>query len=191
MVLWFAWYVTWVAAVAWSARTKVQMKTDMAGLSRLCFSVGLVLLLFVPAHMGTVAFGTDFADSMTGRLWQESAQVAWSLFAVVVACFGFCWWARVHLGRLWSGFVTLKEGHHIVDTGPYGLVRHPIYSGIIAAALATALMKATPAALAGFALTAAGLSMIAKIEERFLREQLGTEAYDGYRRRVGMLIPGF
>jgi protein-S-isoprenylcysteine O-methyltransferase Ste14 len=121
--------------------------------------------------------------------WNEPNWVAWGLFALVAASFGFCWWARRHLGRLWSGFVTLKEGHRVVDTGPYGLVRHPIYSGVMFAALATALIRASPMALAGFVLVVVGFAMTARIEEHFLREQLGAGAYDDYRRRVPMLVP--
>ena len=93
------------------------------------------------------------------------------------------------MGRLWSGYVTLKEGHRVVDTGPYALVRHPIYSGITFAALATAALRASPAGFFGIALIAVGLAMTAKIEERFLREQLGLESYDAYSRRVAMLVP--
>jgi protein-S-isoprenylcysteine O-methyltransferase Ste14 len=85
--------------------------------------------------------------------------------------------------------VTLKEDHRIVDTGPYGLVRHPIYSGVMFAALMTALLKASPAAMAGFVLVCVGFAMTARIEERFLRSQLGTHAYDAYSRRAPMLIP--
>jgi len=110
---------------------------------------------------------------------------------LVIAGFGFCWWARLHLGRLWSLLVTLKEDHRIVDTGPYGLVRHPIYSGVMFAALMTALMKASPASLAGALLVCVGFAITAQVEERFLRDQLGAEAYDAYSRRVPMLIPRF
>jgi protein-S-isoprenylcysteine O-methyltransferase Ste14 len=78
----------------------------------------------------------------------------------------------------------------VVDTGPYGLVRHPIYSGIIFAALVTALLRASPLAFVGFALFAVGFAMTAAIEERFLRQQLGVDAYDAYSRRVPMLVPG-
>ncbi|MGD0189370.1 MAG: isoprenylcysteine carboxylmethyltransferase family protein [Rhizomicrobium sp.] len=186
VVLWVVWYVSWIMAAAWQDRTKVRMVTDMAGIHRALFSVGLVLLLFVPTGS---AFSLPRWGSLTQRLWAEPGWLQWSLFALVVASFAFCWWARLHLGRLWSGFVTLKEGHRIVDTGPYGLVRHPIYSGIMMAALATAALKATPVAVAGFAFTILGLSMTARIEEKFLRAQLGADAYDDYRRRVGMLVP--
>ncbi len=185
-VLWGVWYVTWVAAVIWSNKTKIQMKTDMAGLHRLVSNVGM-LLLFVPTASIPPSWGV-FAW-LDRKAWNEPDWLAWGFFAFVGASFGFCWWARRHLGRLWSGFVTLKEGHRVVDTGPYGLVRHPIYSGVMAAALATALIRASPMALAGFVLIVAGFAMTARIEERFLREQLGADAYDAYRRRVPMLVP--
>jgi protein-S-isoprenylcysteine O-methyltransferase Ste14 len=183
-ILWFVWYVSWIAAVVWSAKTKVQMRTDRCAVYRFVFTLGL-FFLFVPV-------GAKPAPSLapyTQALWREPAWMEWALFALVAACFGFCWWARVHLGRLWSGYVTLKEDHRIVDTGPYALVRHPIYSGIIAASLVTALMKADAAALAGFALVTLGLFLTARVEERFLRAQLGADAYDSYRTRVAMLVP--
>lgn len=122
-------------------------------------------------------------------LWRAPAWMEWALFAGCVAGFAFCWWARIHLGRLWSGLVTAKAGHRIVDTGPYRLVRHPIYAGLIAAAACEALLKANPAAFVGAALLAAGFAMTARKEERFLRQRLGAEAYDSYSRRVAMLVP--
>lgn len=185
-ILWFVWYVPWIGAVIWSDKTKIQMKTDMGGLHRILSNVGFVLL-FVPSNSIPPTWGV-FAV-LGRRVWSEPNWLAWGLFALVASSFGFCWWARLHLGRLWSGFVTLKEGHRVVDTGPYGLVRHPIYSGVMFAALATALIRASPMALAGFVLVVVGFAMTARIEERFLREQLGAGDYDDYRRRVPMLVP--
>lgn len=188
-VLWAIWYSTWMLAVVLSGKTQVQMRTDMVGIHRAAASIG-AMLLFLPAtpYGGSTPDGT--MALFRHRLWDTSPDLDWSLFALTIAAFTFCWWARLHLGRLWSGFVTLKEDHRIVDTGPYGLVRHPIYCGVIVAGVATALIRATPVALAGSGLLAIGFWAIARLEERFLRQQLGVEAYDVYRRRVGMLIPG-
>jgi protein-S-isoprenylcysteine O-methyltransferase Ste14 len=186
-ILWIVWYATWIAAVAWSAKTKVQMRTDMVGLHRVLLGIGAVML-FVPSDAGNL-FGIASSAWLTQKLWREPDWAAWSLFGLVAVGFGFCWWARVHLGRLWSGYVTLKEGHRVIDTGPYALVRHPIYSGIIFAALATAALRASAAGLIGVVLIALGVAITAKIEERFLREQLGPESYDAYSRRVAMLVP--
>jgi protein-S-isoprenylcysteine O-methyltransferase Ste14 len=179
--VWGVWYWTWIAAVIFSSRTKVQMRRDAAGLHRALASIG-VLLLFVPNRW-------SHAGALARPLWTVPPGVEWGLLALVVAGFGFCWWARLHLGRLWSGFVTLKEDHHIVDTGPYALVRHPIYSGVMFSALMTALMKVSPASLVGCVMVCVGFAMTARIEEGFLRGQLGAEAYDAYSRRVPMLIP--
>jgi len=187
-VLWVAWYVTWIGAVIWSGKTKTQMKTDMVGPHRLLAGVG-GMMVFLPSH--GVWQTQSVWTLLRTRLWETNPALDWTLFALTVGAFAFCWWARIHLGRLWSGFVTLKEDHHIVDTGPYGLVRHPIYAGVMAALLATAFIRATPAALIGWPLFALGFSMTARIEERFLRTELGAEAYDAYSRRVGMLIPRF
>ena len=85
--------------------------------------------------------------------------------------------------------MTVKPDHYIVDTGPFRLVRHPIYSGVIAATLCLALIKATPTTLAGVVLFALGFWLTARKEERFLRETLGAEGYDSYSRRTGMLVP--
>jgi protein-S-isoprenylcysteine O-methyltransferase Ste14 len=187
-LLWIVWYITWIAAVAWSAKTKVQMKTDMFGLHRFLLSVGMLLILVMPRAGGPL-FGIPFTTALTQQWWTAPIWMEWAFFVLVAAGFAFCWWARLHLGRLWSGFVTLKEGHRVIDTGPYALVRHPIYSGIIFAALMTALQRANLLALAGFACMTVGLSMTARIEEGFIRAQLGAETYDAYARRVKMLVP--
>jgi protein-S-isoprenylcysteine O-methyltransferase Ste14 len=178
IAVWVVWYATWVATVLWSGRTQVRMRTDHSGWHRALASFG-ILLLFVP----------NFAGAPGAPLWSAPAAVQWLLLALTVAGFGFCWWARLHLGRLWSLLVTLKEDHRIVDTGPYALVRHPIYSGLMFSAAATALMRASPAALAGAALVCVGFAITARIEEGFLRAQLGAAAYDAYSRRVPMLVP--
>jgi protein-S-isoprenylcysteine O-methyltransferase len=52
---------------------------------------------------------------------------------------GFAVWARVSLGRNWISQPAVKEHHELVTTGPYTYVRHPIYAGIMLAALGTAL----------------------------------------------------
>ena len=117
------------------------------------------------------------------------AGFGWTLVAVAALGFACTWWARIHLGRLWSGTVTRKAEHHVVDTGPYAIVRHPIYTGILIALLATALVRGTATALVGFVLLTVGFYLKARLEESFLRSELGEDAYGAYARRVPMLIP--
>ena len=101
----------------------------------------------------------------------------------------FTWWARIHLGRFWSNAITRKEDHNIVDSGPYRLVRHPIYTGLIVAILATGAAVATAESLLGALLISFGEWQKARMEERFLTTELGSEAYEAYRRRVPMIVP--
>ena len=111
------------------------------------------------------------------------------MFALVVAGLAFAWWARLHLGSLWSSSVTKKADHRIVDTGPYRLVRHPIYTGFLLSIAATAGQLGTAYAVAGVLFFVAGFWIKARLEERFLRVELGEGDYDAYRRRVPMLLP--
>jgi protein-S-isoprenylcysteine O-methyltransferase Ste14 len=79
------------------------------------------------------------------------------------------------------------EGGRLVDTGVYGLVRHPIYTGIITAAVGWGLLAASPAALA----VAAGIGVFFDLKSR--REEAwllaAYPAYAGYRAQVRKLIP--
>ena len=58
-------------------------------------------------------------------LWQLGYRGTFVLVAIMLISLCFTRWARVHLGRLWSGVITRKEGHKLIDTGPYAFVRHP------------------------------------------------------------------
>ncbi len=188
LIAWWVWYATWIAAVVFSARTKVQKGGDMVSPGRALMGIGFGLI-FVPGSSWTRLAGGSPWAILTRPLWSAPEALNWVWFALVLAGFAFCWWARLHLGRLWSGLTTLKDGHHIVDTGPYGMVRHPIYSGILFSALMTVGLDATVVALIGFLSLTFGLAIISRLEERFLRDQLGEEAYGAYAARVPRLIP--
>jgi protein-S-isoprenylcysteine O-methyltransferase Ste14 len=132
---------------------------------------------------------TSYWPMWSGALWATPEPIGWAMFALVVAGFAFTWMARLHLGPLWSNTLAPTEDHRIVDTGPYGIVRHPVYAGLLLAALATAAERGRIEALAGAGVLIAALSLRAKLEERFLRRDLGDAAYAAYRARVPMLIP--
>ena len=83
----------------------------------------------------------------------------------------------------------MKPDHKVVDTGPYALVRHPIYTGILLAGYATAALKGTVLGIAGASVITLGIWMKARLEETWLAQELGAEAYGGRRRRLPMLVP--
>lgn len=175
---WATWLISWFAAAAWSDRTVKRPAIRREVLYRALTLAGTMLLWdWIPGGRRVI------------RIWQPGPALAWSETALVVAGLAFTWWARLHLGRLWSSSVTRKEHHHVVHSGPYGLVRHPIYSGVLLAILATAALRGTAFALAGAGVLIASIYIKARVEEQFLREQLGTIAYDAYSHRVPMLVP--
>jgi protein-S-isoprenylcysteine O-methyltransferase Ste14 len=178
VALWIAWAVSWVAAARWSGRTEKRLGMRIQASHRVPLIAGFVILA-MPAH--------GYEGSL--RLWHVTRAEAWGCVTLLVAGFAFAWWARLHLGRLWSGSITRKEDHRVVDSGPYGIVRHPIYSGMLLAILGTMLAKGTVPGVAGAALSALALWIKARMEERWLASELGEGAYAAYRRRVPMLLP--
>ena len=189
---WVAWMVSWWLAAVWRKRA-VKRPPGVQELLHLTPTIaGFVMLFFThapPADPSLQVMNPSRAPFEPIQLWRTPLEAGWACFALVVAGFLFCWWARVHLGQLWSGNITLKADHRVVDTGPYRLVRHPIYTGLILAALATALEKATVLGLSGVLLITFGFWLKARFEEGFLRAQLGAAAYDAYAARTPMLIP--
>ena len=177
---WLAWIISWFAAAGWSARTVKRPAVRRELLYRALTILGTILLWDWYAGAG---------QRRVGLLWRPGPALAWGEAALVVAGLAFTWWARAHLGRLWSSTVTRKEHHHVIDSGPYGLVRHPIYTGVLLAVLATAALRGTAAAVAGTGVLIAAVYIKARVEEQFLREQLGAQEYDAYSRRVPMLVP--
>lgn len=178
IVLWAAWAISWLVAALWSTKTerRVGMKGELA--YRMVLVAG-ALLFFPRAH--------GYHGPM--RLWLVTLDQAWVCIVLLALGFVFTWWARIHLGALWSGWITRKADHRVVDTGPYGIVRHPIYTGILVAVYATAVLKGTILGLLGAFLITIGLWMKARLEERWLREELDPGAYDAYRSKVPMLVP--
>ena len=113
-----------------------------------------------------------------------------SLVGVVlcVAGLGLCIWARLTLGRNWSGAVTVKEGHELIERGPYRLVRHPIYTGLLAMFLGTVIVLGNVAGIAGLMLVSVSFWIKLRDEERIMLKQFPNQ-YAAYQQRVKRIIP--
>lgn len=178
VALWIGWALSWILAMGWSSKAE----NRASFMSQLPYRIILIA--------GGVIFGIPSEQPGQIRLWPlMNLPAVWACIAVVALGCAFSWWARIYLGELWSGWITKKPGHHVVDTGPYGIVRHPIYTGILIGILGTMVAKGTLYGLIGMVIIVFGLWLKARQEEKFLREQLGADAYDDYRRRVPMLVP--
>lgn len=177
-LIWIGWLISWIAASFWSARAQKRAATLETWTYRAAMIGGGILLV-------------PWTSPLLGEkpIWEVSYGGAVALAAVMLAGLSLTWWARIYLGPLWSSVITRKEDHSIVDTGPYALVRHPIYTGLIIALLATAAAEGRATALIGAAFVIFGVWLKARTEERFLMAELGAEIYGSYCRRVSMLIP--
>jgi protein-S-isoprenylcysteine O-methyltransferase Ste14 len=173
--LWALWLVTWHLAAFWRSTPTAKAERRSYRLLFALVALGFFLVFNAIPRLGQPL------------LWPVSAPLGWSMEGLIVVGILFAWWARVHLGKLWSGGIERMAEHRVVDTGPYALVRHPIYTGLILAIFATAAIRGTPWALLGAALFALGFALKAKVEERFLEAELG--GYDAYRARVPMIVP--
>ena len=175
-LIWTIFGLSWLAAALWRGRQVTAVRPSSYRAQLVMASVGY-LALFVEA------------PPLRHRLWLPPLAAQWGMVVLVVLGTGLAWWARIHLGALWSGGIVRREGHRVVDSGPYAMVRHPIYTGLILGAIGVAAIKATPVAIIGALLIAFGFGRKARMEERFLAAELGEDAYAAYRARVPMLVP--
>ncbi|MGN6368076.1 MAG: SpoIIE family protein phosphatase [Phycisphaerae bacterium] len=124
---------------------------------------------------------------LSGEIYQSDL-AEWLGMWVALGGLAFAVWARVHLGKYWSSAVSLKEGQRVVRTGPYEIVRHPIYTGISTGALGTAIAGGTLDGFVGWALILGGYLLKLRREEAVLTKELGEE-YSRYREEVPALLP--
>jgi protein-S-isoprenylcysteine O-methyltransferase Ste14 len=173
----------WVALLGywlWAARDTRPTKSTEGVLLRMQHIVPLVFAFLLIFH------GSD-AYLVYGS-WHRQPVVEYAGVAATVAGLLVMVWGRVHLGRYWSGMVTLKEGHRLIRTGPYAWVRHPLYSGLLLGAAGSALAAGTGDAAAGFVLLAAAYVVKLRREETLLTREFGEE-YARFMREVPALVP--
>lgn len=108
--------------------------------------------------------------------------------AVQLAGLAFAIWARVTLGEHWSGTVTIKEGHELIQRGPYAVVRHPIYTGLIVAFLGTAVLVGDLRGWLALACAVAAIAIKVPVEERFMARAF-PDGWPAYRKRVKAIVP--
>ena len=145
------------------------------------FAIALIeylLLFWMVRHFG-------FAHS---RFLPDSVIYLWIGLTMTFAGVMFAIWARVTLGRNWSGIVTVKRDHELIRTGPYALVRHPIYTGITFAVFGTAIFIGEIKSLIVVVAMLSVFTYKMKIEEQFMTEQFGSE-YASYRQTTKALVP--
>ena len=110
-------------------------------------------------------------------------------FALAIAGLAFSVWARVYLGSNWSPIVMLRKGQTLVRSGPYGIVRHPIYSGLVVAITGTALVFGGYRVIISIVCVFLFAWVRIADEEKLMLNQFG-EDYVKYRKEVKAIVPG-
>lgn len=174
-ILWLLWLAYWLIEATNTARAQKSESLQTAIIYRGATVIGILLI-----------FGLK---RPWARLWPVSVPLLCVAIILMLCGFSFAIWARRHLGRYWSARVTLKEGHQLIESGPYGLVRHPIYSGLLLSMAATVMTIGTLQSLCGYAVLLGALIFKLAAEERLLADHFG-QPYQDYRKRVRALIPG-
>jgi protein-S-isoprenylcysteine O-methyltransferase Ste14 len=177
-LLWIGWGALWLLAARWSARAVVRQTVPQR------------MRHLLPMLLGGALYLTGSPpDTLPGRwIVPPDRRLGWTGLALTIAGLGFAVWARLVLGRLWSGAVTLKDDHLLIRRGPYGITRHPIYSGLLLALLGTGLYRDTVGVGIGFLCIAAAILFKLRQEEQLLERHFGP-AYEVYRREVRTLVP--
>jgi protein-S-isoprenylcysteine O-methyltransferase Ste14 len=179
-VLWLSWTALWAA---WSRGTKPAARRE-SRTSRLAYNApllaGAVLLALPSAWAGS--------GPLAARWLPRSLVWFWTGAALIAAGLAFAVAARAHIGRNWSGMVTVKQGHELVQTGPYRLVRHPIYAGLLLAFAGTALARGDGRGLAALALVTASFLFKLRVEERFMAGEF-PRVYPDYKACTPALVP--
>lgn len=176
--LWWAWLAYWTLAAA-SAKATARRESV---LSRLAHFGPLILAGFM------VAADRLPGGFLGGRVWPQTEWTFWIGAALLAGGLAFSVWARQVIGRNWSGSVTVKVDHELVRTGPYALVRHPIYTGLLLGFAGTAVALAEWRGIAAALIVFLALWRKLRLEERWMGETFGA-AYADYRKSTPALVP--
>lgn len=176
--LWVALGLVWLVGAV-IAKRSVRRQSWASRLGQELPVVAAFYLLFVPELR---------PQWLQRRFVTESPASMWIGLGLTALGIGFAIWARLWIGANWSGTITIKAKHELIQNGPYALVRHPIYSGFLLAILGTAIVRGELGGLLALPLAALGWTLKLRMEESFMVQQFGT-AYLDYKRRVKALVP--
>jgi protein-S-isoprenylcysteine O-methyltransferase Ste14 len=177
--LWLVWLAYWRIS---AADVKAVQRHESRG-SRAAHVIPLLLaavLLAIRAFPNGGWLFQRFLPASDTTFW-----IGALLTAIGVA---FSCWARARLGRNWSATVTVKQDHELIHGGPYALVRHPIYTGLLLAILGTAIVIGQWRGLLALLIAFAALWRKLRLEERYMSETFG-DNYQRYRAHTWALIP--
>src|SRR5579871_946821 len=177
---WLVLFLVWLPGYFTSKRSIDKPNRSRQLVINLCLIAGFFLVFSYRALAKTPFFGMQIIPHT----------VSWGIAGMVLDTFSimFAIWARITIGRNWSGTVTLQKGHELVQSGPYAFVRHPIYGGMLLAMLGTALTIGLLASFLGILLAATGFLARVQQEDELMAREF-TELHSAYKQKTKKLIP--
>jgi protein-S-isoprenylcysteine O-methyltransferase Ste14 len=172
-ICWLVFFAVWFVAALFGRATMRSFSPGARAL-RLLIIVAILVAMFYGDRIQVpelASVGTALADAGD---------------ALCIAGVAFAIWARVALGRNWGMPMTLHDNPELVTSGPYRFVRHPIYTGLAAMFIGTALVYPL-VAFGGIAMIAY-MVFSARREERDMEARF-PDAYPAYKQRSKMLVP--
>jgi len=175
---WITFAVIWLLAAFTTKKTVYRESSAQ----RLRYTIPILFGFFL------LAKGHRLSDPLSHRVIPNVEALAWIGAVLSVAGLIFCVWARFTLGRNWSGVVTLKGDHELITSGPYALVRHPIYTGLLTMFLATVIVRGHVAGIIAIPFVLVSFWIKLRYEEKLMLEKFPND-YAAYQQRVKRLIP--
>jgi protein-S-isoprenylcysteine O-methyltransferase Ste14 len=176
---WLAFVVVWLLAAANTKRT-AERPGNQLGYRLIWIAAFALLYLSRPGRNALGPLGTVILPA-------DLALVGFGL-VMTIAGLALAFWARATLGRNWSGTIQFKQDHTLVQTGPYAVVRHPIYTAILLMFVGTALAYGTLAAVVAVPLAVVSFIVKARREEELMQQHFPDD-YAAYRKRTRMIVP--
>jgi len=179
--------ITWLVVLGywfWAARSAKPAEQQEPLATRL-------LAYWLPLLIAVLLLGSGdwFGHSLLREQFVPHTTLVYSvglglaIFGAVLAIF-----SRAMLGRNWSATVQLKQDHELITSGPYRLVRHPIYTGLLILFLGNAIMVGDWRGLLAVAIVFVSFWRKFRVEESWLSQHFG-EPYRLYQARTKALIP--
>ena len=175
---WGIFLVVWLFA---AASTKPSIYRESRE-QRIRYSILLVLAYVLLLNGQRLPYPLD------ARVIPPTDVMAWTGAFLCIAGLAFSIWARAALGRNWSAAVALKEGHELIERGPYRFVRHPIYTGMLAMFIATVIVLGHLSGIVGALLVFVSFWIKLGNEEKLMLKQF-PDQYATYQKRVKRIIP--
>lgn len=179
----YSWLAFWLLWILWGLKARSQKKATNKNdtqLYRLFHILMMSVFICLPLF--------DFDNFLSDNIFEVGIFI--EVFGAVIFFFSICLmlWARKLLGDNWSGQIQKVNEQNLITSGPYAVIRNPIYTGVICGYLGTFISFHTWASMISFTGITIMLLIKTNREEKFLLQVFGEE-YQTYIKKTNALIP--